>query len=240
MEELTFYPLERTPALVSACMYLEEQGVRVSSCGDNTVTHLLLPIPKFDSHGLAELRCRLRNDITLVGGNLSEGIDLLRDPHYLAENAAITADCAIRLAGQGLKTVFRGLPVLIIGLARIGKCLASQLHGMGAQVTVAARKETDRGTLASLGYHAISTDALETHLPHSRIIFNTVPCEMITEAQSQLCRRDCLKIDLASNRGIAGDGVLWARGLPGKMAPEAAGRLIGSAALRLARKEAAK
>jgi dipicolinate synthase subunit A len=171
---------------------------------------------------------------------LSEGIDLLQDARYLAENAAITADCAIRLAGQGLKTVFRGLPVLVIGWGRIGKCLAAQLKCTGADVTVAARKEADRGMLASLGYHAIPTEALELYLPRYRILFNTVPCEVIDETQAQRCRRDCLKIDLASVCGIAGDGVLWARGLPGKMAPEAAGRLIGSAALRLARKEAAK
>ena len=30
MKELTFYPLARTPALVAACMYLEERGIRVS------------------------------------------------------------------------------------------------------------------------------------------------------------------------------------------------------------------
>ena len=169
-----------------------------------------------------------------------QGIDLLKDARYLAENAAITADCAIRLAGQGLKTVFRDLPILVIGWGRIGKCLAAQLRGLGADVTVAARKDADRAMLAALGYQAIPIEGLETCLPRYRIVFNTVPSEVISQQQVRHCRRDCMRIDLASVRGIAGEDVLWARGLPGTMAPEAAGRLIGSTALRLAREEGQK
>ena len=240
MKELTFYPLARTPALVAACMYLEERGIRVPDRADASVTHLLLPIPKFDTEELERLRPRLDDDITFVGGNLSKGIDLLKDARYLAENAAITADCAIRLAGQGLKTVFRDLPILVIGWGRIGKCLAAQLRGLGADVTVSARKDADRAMLAALGYQAIPIEGLETCLPRYRIVFNTVPSEVISQPQVRHCRRDCMKIDLASVRGIAGEDVLWARGLPGTMAPEAAGRLIGSTALRLAREEGQK
>lgn len=240
MDELTFYPLQRTPALVAACTYLQERGIRVADRADESVTHLLLPIPKYDEDALFRIRSRLRQDVIPVGGNLAEGIDLLKDERYLAENAAITADCAIRLAGQGLKTVFRGLPVLVIGWGRIGKCLAAQLKDMGADVTVAARKETARAALVSLGYRAIPMGLLAGCLMRYRVIFNTAPCPVIPAQQLRLCRRDCLKIDLASVCGMEGDGVLWARGLPGKMAPEAAGQLIGSTALRLVREEGQK
>ena len=188
MKELTFYPLARTPALVAACMYLEERGIRVSDRADASVTHLLLPIPKFDTEELDRLHSRLDDDITFVGGNLSKGIDLLKDARYLAENAAITADCAIRLAGQGLKTVFRDLPILVIGWGRIGKCLAAQLRGLGADVTVSARKDADRAMLAALGYQAIPIEGLETCLPRYRIVFNTVPSEVISQQQVRRCR----------------------------------------------------
>jgi dipicolinate synthase subunit A len=66
-----------------------------------------------------------------------------------------------------------------------------------------------------------------------RVIFNTVPSPVITEDESAQCRSDCLKIDLASEVGIAGDDVLWARGLPGKDAPESSGKLIAKTILRL-------
>jgi dipicolinate synthase subunit A len=66
-----------------------------------------------------------------------------------------------------------------------------------------------------------------------RVIFNTVPAPVIDEAECELCRSDCLKIDLASELGIAGEDVLWARGLPGKDAPESSGRLIALTAARL-------
>lgn len=46
-----------------------------------------------------------------------------------------------------------------------------------------------------------------------------------------------MKIDLASKPGIGGTDVLWARGLPGKFAPESAGKLIAQTILRLLKEE---
>ena len=108
---------------------------------------------------------------------------------------------------------------LVIGWGRIGKCLAQLLKSIGAQVTVAARKESDRVMLKALGYSALDTCNLDT-TPYS-LIFNTVP---------QMICPDCpgkgLKIDLASKLGLGGEDVIWARGLPGKDAPESSGELI--------------
>ena len=41
-------------------------------------------------------------------------------------------------------------------------------------------------------------------------------------------------MDLASVRGISGDRVIWARGLPNQDAPEESGMLIAKTALRFA------
>jgi len=113
----------------------------------------------------------------------------------------------------------------VIGWGRIGKCLAQLLKSIGAQVTVAARKESDRVMLKALGYGALDTCELDT-TPY-RLIFNTVP---------QMICPDCpgkgLKIDLASKLGLGGEDVLWARGLPGKDAPESSGHLIAQTVLR--------
>ncbi len=205
-----------------------------------SVTHLLLNVPSFDPEGNLkgggdpeELLARLPKNVIIVGGNIPAGrfpgyrvLDLLQDPRYLADNAAITAYCALRLAMMELPVMLRGIRVLIIGWGRISKCLAALLWGMEADVTVAARKEEDRAMAHALGYHAEDCESLGQNLNEYRVIFNTAPAPVLTEEQIAHCRENCLKIDLASVRGIAGSHVIWARGLPGRDTPESSGKLI--------------
>ena len=156
----------------------------------------------------------------------------MQDSRYLAMNAAITADCALRVAAPLLSTSIWDTPTLIIGWGRIGKCLVRLLQGLGCNVTVAARKETDRATLQSLGIPAVDMDA---SLHKFRLIFNTAP-EPVLERQITQCR-NCIKIDLASRQGLKGDDVILARALPGKMVPESSGRQIAETFLRLCKEE---
>lgn len=239
MDPNLFYIAEGNPALRFASEYLAKQGCRIADAPGKSVTHLLLPVPCPAGSDLwRELASQLSEDVTVLGGNLAELIpsgykkaDLLKDEIYLAENAAITADCAVRLAGAHLKTTFRNCPILVLGWGRIGKCLARMLAALGADVTVAARKESDRAMAQALGYGSTCFDG---DLSRYRIIFNTAPAPVFTETQLP----DCIKIDLASKKGMEGDDVIWARGLPGKMLPESSGRLIGETVLRLVGKEA--
>ena len=85
----------------------------------------------------------------------------------------------------------------------------------------------------ALGYGAKSPDQLSHCLMCYRIIFNTVPAPILSEEQIANCQDSCIKIDLASVLGIAGTDVIWARGLPGKDAPESSGVLIAKTILRL-------
>ena len=59
---------------------------------------------------------------------------------------------------------------------------------------------------------------------------------MIPEAVSAQCR-NCLKIELASLPGIAGDDVIPARGLPGIYVPESSGKLIADTLLHRLQEE---
>lgn len=209
------------------------------------MTHLLLPVPSLEPDGtikgggdLQELLAALPKGITVIGGNLPElpgykTMDLLKDPEYLAENAYITAHCAIRLAMMRLPVTMRKCKVLIIGWGRIGKCLTRLLRALEADLTVAARKETDRAMAQALGYAAIPPTEMEAKLDRYRLIFNTVPAVMLNEELSAECNENCLKIDLASTQGIQDISALWARGLPGKDAPESSGALIAKTAIRL-------
>lgn len=234
-----FYAAGQSDALVHAIGLLHNAGIEFLPCPDRQVTHLLLPVPSFDGQGyikggisLEALLWQLPEDVTVVGGGLSRPelesyntIDLLEDPGYLAENAAITACCAMRLAAGKLPVVWRSCPVLVVGWGRIGKCLARLLYQLGAKVAIAARKEQDRAMLRAFGYEALTMEQIDPR--KYRVVFNTVPAMVLPD-----CPGKALKVDLASVPGIGGSDVIHARGLPGKDAPESAGALIARTVLR--------
>ena len=247
MNHIMLYSAGSTPAVDFACRALARQGITVTVEPRSDVTHLLLPVPSFEADGrirgggiLEHILADLPENITVIGGNLIhpalssyKKMDLLQDGLYTAKNASITADCAIRVAAPHLLTVYEGCPVLIIGWGRIGKCLACKLKALGARITVAARKTADRDMLLALGYGAENPERLLHNLAGSRLIFNTAPSPVLREAQLKYCRRDCVKIELASKPGILGEDVIEAKGLPGKIAPESSGELIARSVIRL-------
>ena len=205
------------------------------------VTHLLLPVPSFSPDGrirsggvLENLLADLPEDITVIGGKLEHPalaayrrVDLLRDEEYTARNAAITADCAIRVAGAHMPFVFSGMPMLIVGWGRIGKCLADRLRALGADVTVTSRREADRCMLRALGFRAVDPGRL-LRPEQYRVIFNTAPTMVLPEPP-----KTAVKIELASRPGLGGSDVIAAGGLPGKLAPESSGQLIAQTVIRL-------
>ncbi len=247
MNNLVFYPFGCTDALAYAVRELGQKGCCIKSCPNQFVTHLLLPVPSFEADGsvkgsgkLEDVLRVLPEDVTVLGGNLQhpaladrKTLDLLQDPIYLAQNANITAHCAVKLAMNQLPTTLASCPILVIGWGRIGKCLAALLQKMGATVTVAARKESDRAMLTALGFDTLDCNAIDYSLIRYRVIFNTAPELVLDNEALAFCRPDCVKIDLASKQGIEGNDVIWARGLPNKDAPESSGELIASTALRM-------
>ncbi len=241
-------------AVAYALQELAQRGIRIASKPAADATHLLLPVPSFEADGrirgggvLEHILADLPPNVTVIGGKLDHPalqgyrtLDLLQDGHYLAKNAAITADCAIRVAAGHLRVVWEGCPVLILGWGRIGKCLAAQLKAAGALVTVAARKAPDRDLLKALGYGAEDPAALKHGLAAFRVIFNTVPAPVLDAARLSHCRKSCVKIELASRPGLAGEDVIPALGLPGKIAPESSGRLIARSVMRSIAEQEAK
>lgn len=211
-----------------AAEYLKEAGITVTAavCGDTT--HLLLPVPtrSFDA---------LPVGVTVIGGNLHclpgyDTIDLLKDPFYLAENAAITARCAMDLIGKELQD----LPVLILGWGRIGKCLGKFLSDAGAKVTIAARREADVAMIRALGYGGVFTHEAAALLPGFGAVLNTVPAMVLPAIRSD---PDCVLLELASRPGMAGNNIVRASGLPGKYAPKESGGLIARRLLAILKED---
>lgn len=232
MKKLYFTTRGHSAALEHATKELESLGwVQQPSA-----KIIILPVPSFDANGHlkggGDLE-ELPTDSVIVGGNLNHPalkkhmcIDLLKDPLYLSENAAITAHCAICIAMNTLPVTLQDCPILVVGWGRIGKCLVRLLRLLGAKITVAARSAADRALTEALGYTSVDINNEDLDLSAYRVIFNTVPAMVLPEHITQTCPPNCLKIDLASVPGIAGAGVMWARGLPNLDAPESSGKLI--------------
>lgn len=226
MDSLKFFCAGQTKALDYASTQLQRLGCIPQPA---PVDFVLTDVPVRGD--LTDTLQAIPKHVPVVGGNLQlsdrKTIDLLQDPVYLAHNANITAHCTVKLILQRLPVILTDLPVLVVGWGRIGKCLAALLRQMGARVSVIARKETDRAMITALGYSVGQTDALHTY----RVIVNTAPTMVLDKNRLQACRPDCLKIDLASVPGMEDEDVLWARGLPGKEAPESSGILIAQRTL---------
>lgn len=244
MDNCIIYSAGYTPAMSYCIQQLKAAGFSIVSEPSMEITHLLLPVPSFAPDGgiigggnLATLLTLLPKDIVVIGGNLDRPeldyyttIDLLLDETYLALNAQITAHCALKLAQNQLPVILDKCPVLVIGWGRIGKCLANLLDRIGAQVTVFARKKSDRSMISALGYNAI--DFSQVDLTEYEVVFNTAPTMLFP-----VCPGNALKIDLASRLGLGSEDVIWARGLPGKDAPGSSGKLIAQTIFPLLGKE---
>ena len=235
-----------TAAIQYAEAALRTSGFSVIREPSWNTKHLLLDVPSFrDNQTLRSggnvdtLLNSLPKDIVIWGGNLTDQItenyktvDLLKDELYLAKNAAITADCALQIAAPLLTGTWQDSPSLVIGWGRIGKCLSRMLKALGTDVTVAARSPAVRAALVSLDYPATDPSTMHGDAEKYRIVFNTAPVPVILEEDAENWKH-CIKIDLASRKGIAGEDVVWARGLPGIYAPESSGRLIAETVIRL-------
>ena len=234
----TLLCIPRSPAIRYAEKELENLGIPVTEkCGPD-ISHVLLPIPSFTSGDsyLAHLLSKLPDDVIISGGNLNspltEGyraVDFLKDPFYLADNAAITASCAMQMVHERVEDL-SGKQAFVIGWGRIGKCLGPKLKELGAHVTIGARKPCDLAMIHALGYRSLSLPEASAELARYDIILNTVPVLLFPQAA---VKDGAVVLELASKPGITGPSVIDARGLPGKLAPEDSGMLIAKTFIRL-------
>lgn len=231
--------VQRSKALQQTAEYLSAIGLNITHKPAPDVSHMLLPVPSFSSGDgyLAHLLADLSDGVVVSGGNLNSPlltgyrtVDFLQDPYYLAENAAITAECAIRIVESKLIESVGGHSVLIVGWGRIGKCLGKLLSETGADVTIAARKDADRAMIRALGCRSISIEGAAQELRRYDVILNTVPKMVLPDMDN---KSDAVILELASKPGMSGGNIIDARGLPGKMAPEKSGELIARTFIRL-------
>ncbi|MBO4940670.1 MAG: dipicolinate synthase subunit DpsA [Clostridia bacterium] len=151
-------------------------------------------------------------------------------------NAVPTAEGAIQIAMEETPFTLHGSRCLVVGCGRIGKILAKMLCGIGARVTVSARKNRDLAYGHAMGFETVSNSKLAAIVKDVDVIFNTVPSLILDFDLLSKISKKTLIIDLASKPGGVdfdearrrGIKVIWALSLPGKVAPDTAGDIICS------------
>lgn len=224
---------------------------------------ILLPLP-FSTDGI-RINCPLSNtDIKLdelvsalsvgqivAGGKFTDDFvkkitqkNCIPYDYYSSEkltvlNAVPTAEGAISIAMNNLKTTIFGSKCAITGYGRIGRVLSKSLKSLGADVKVFSRSESSLAWAEVEGYTSLNISQMEKHVSDLNIIFNTVPDVVINRKVIDNMTSDAIIIDLASSPGGVeldyakqkNRKVIFAHSLPGKVAPETAGNIISDTVL---------
>lgn len=155
-------------------------------------------------------------------------------------NAIPTCEGAVQIAMEEMPITLFGSNVLITGFGKVAEPLSVMLRHLGANVTVCARRNAQRAKARTMGMRAVDFSYLAECVAESDVVFNTVPSKIIG-ADSLIGAKNTLIIDLASKPGgvdmekakDAGVRVIWALGLPGKVAPVTSGNIIKETILNI-------
>lgn len=182
-------------------------------------------------------------DIRLIDYYASEALQM--------RNALPTAEGALLTALQELPVTLYGIRCAVLGYGRIASLLGEKLTALGACVTVYARRERDRlhAELRGMQAQMLALDGDGavgiSFPPDCRVVFNTVPQTVLSEAVLRSLPENCLLIDLASPPGgidfaaaeRLGRRTVWATALPGRLFPESAGEILAATLEELLEKE---
>ena len=149
-------------------------------------------------------------------------------------NAVPSAEGALKIALERTDFVICGSSCLVLGFGRIGKVLCKMLSGLGANVTVAARRTEVLAMIKALGLNAQNIYNLSDSLKQADIIFNTVPSLILDHKNLLNVKKDALIIDLASKPGgcdfesakSLGIDTIHALGIPGIIAPKTSSEIL--------------
>lgn len=166
-----------------------------------------------------------------------EVIDYYKSEELQLKNALPSAEGSLMIAMEHTDVTVSDMKAMVCGYGRIGKILCSLLSKLGAEVTVAARRDEVLCEAAVCGYKTArlnEADELCCAANNASVIFNTVPHVIFHQSIIERIKHDPLYIEIASNPGgidvsaarRAGMQVIFAPSLPGKYAPVSAGRYI--------------
>jgi dipicolinate synthase subunit A len=156
-------------------------------------------------------------------------------------NSIPTAEGALQIAMEETAITIHGSKTCVIGFGRVGITMARTLKVLGSDVTVVARNPGQLARAYEMGCNRAGYDDLHEILNHTNIVFNTVPTMVLDRSILKYANPDTLIIDLATQPGgtdfeaanTFGLKAILAPGLPGKVAPESAGKILADVVPRL-------
>lgn len=163
-------------------------------------------------------------------------------------NSIPTAEGAIQIAMEETPITIHGSNTCIIGFGRVAITLARTLKALGAQVTVVARNEGQLARAYEMGCIRATYAELRDIMNKCDIVYNTVPSMVLDRNVLKYANPNIVIIDLATQPGgtdfeaanAFGLKAILAPGLPGKVAPLSAGKMLADVIPRLIIKELAR
>ncbi|HZK43622.1 MAG TPA: dipicolinate synthase subunit DpsA [Syntrophomonadaceae bacterium] len=156
-------------------------------------------------------------------------------------NSIPTAEGAIQIAMEETSITIHKSRSCIIGFGRVGITLAKSLKALGADVTIIARSTGQLARAYEMGCRAKDFKELPEIMANSDICYNTVPHMVLDKQILKNSNPSIVIIDLATQPGgtdfeaanLFGLKAILAPGLPGKVAPISAGRILADVVPRL-------
>lgn len=168
-------------------------------------------------------------------------IKLMELDEVAIHNSVPSAEGAIQMAMEHTDITLHGSHSVVLGFGRCGITLARMLAGIGANVSVCARKESDLARIREMGLKPYAMSEIHKAVGDSELIFNTIPYPVLTAEVLTRVPKTCVIVDIASKPGGTdfryaekrGIKAMLAPGLPGIVAPKTAGRILARTLCRI-------
>lgn len=156
-------------------------------------------------------------------------------------NSIPTAEGTLEIAMKETETMIHGSRVLVLGFGRVGLTIARLFSVVGAHVSVGTRNSADLARCSEMQLSSVKLEKLHDEIRNYDIIINTIPHQVIDSHILSVVEDSTLIIDLASATGGVdfetakkkGIKAIHALGLPGKVAPVSAGKIIADVLIEL-------
>lgn len=163
-------------------------------------------------------------------------VELADDEELALLNAVPTAEGAIALAMANMRTTLHASRALVVGLGRCGQQITRLLLALGAHVVAVAFNRVESARAYVWGVPAVAPEQLQEAVQDVDVVFNTAPVVTLEEPVLTRMRPDAVIVDIASEPGGTdfraaerrGLRAIHALGLPGRVAPRTAGRILAS------------
>lgn len=156
-------------------------------------------------------------------------------------NSVPSAEGTLLMALQETDITIHRSQTIVLGFGRTGQTIADTFSSLGAYVKVGTNSSREKARAEVKGYTTFSIKELSEAVQVGDICINTIPLKVLTKEVLTYASSRMLIIDLASSPGGTdfeyakkrGMKAILAPGLPGRVAPVTAGRILAKVIIEL-------